>query len=203
MIKQLLAVAFLVSGLAHAAPAAGPDVLVKQTTDEILEILRDDKAIRAGDVARANALVEEKVLPNFDFNRMTQLAMGRNWPRATPQQKQQLVSEFRTLLVRTYASALTRFSGQTVEFKPYTARPGDNDVTVRSQVVQPGGKPLPIDYSLYKSAFGWKVYDVSIENVSLIANYRASFAATIRQSGIDGLIQSLAQQTSRLGKPGA
>lgn len=203
MFKSLVAACLLWSTVAYAAPDTAPDVLAKQTTEEVIAILRADKAIQSGDVNRAYKLVEEKVLPNFDFNRMTQLAMAKNWPRANAQQKQQLVAEFRNLLVRTYASALTRFSNQTIEFKPYNAKPGDTDVTVRSQIVQPGGQPLPIDYSLYKTGFGWKVYDVTIENVSLVANYRASFATTIRQSGIDGLIKTLAAQSQKLGKAGA
>jgi phospholipid transport system substrate-binding protein len=142
-------------------------------------------------------LVEAKILPNFDFNRMTQLALGKHWPRATAQQKQALVTEFRNLLVRTYSSSLTAFTNQTVEFKPLAMKPGDTDVTVRSEIRQPGGQPIPIDYSMYKTAFGWKVYDVTIDSVSLVTNYRASFSNTIRQSGIDGLIKILAAQSAR------
>jgi phospholipid transport system substrate-binding protein len=147
--------------------------------------------------AKLYQLVEAKILPNFDFNRMTQLALGKNWPRATAQQKQELVIEFRNLLVRTYSSSLTAFSNKTVEFKPLTLKPTDTDVTVRSEIRQPGGQPIPIDYSMYKTAFGWKVYDVTIDNVSLVTNYRASFASTIRQHGIDGLIKTMAAQSAR------
>jgi phospholipid transport system substrate-binding protein len=176
-----------------------PDVLARTTTQEVLAILKQDKEIQGGNLNRAYQLVEAKILPNFDFNRMTQLAVGKNWPRATAQQKQALVAEFRNLLVRTYSASLTEFTNQTVVFKPMTTKPDDTDVTVHSEIRQPGGQPIPIDYSMYKTDFGWKVYDVSIDGVSLVTNYRASFAATIRQQGIDGLIKTLAAQSARGG----
>jgi len=150
-------------------------------------------------MSKVYQLVEAKILPNFDFNRMTQLAVGRNWPRATPSQKQALVTQFRNLLVRTYSSSLTAFTNQTVEFRPLTMKPGDTDVTVHSEIRQPGGQPIPIDYSMYKTSFGWKVYDVTIDGVSLVTNYRASFASTVRQKGIDGLIKTLSDQSARGG----
>jgi phospholipid transport system substrate-binding protein len=193
----LLALGFgLNTGLAQAADTP-PDVLARTTTQEVLAILKQDKDIRGGNQAKVLQLVEAKVLPNFDFNRMTQLAVGKHWPRATAQQKQALVTEFRNLLVRTYSTSLTEFSNQTVEFKPMTLKPEDNDVTVHSEIRQPGGQPIPIDYSMYKTTFGWKVYDVAIDGVSLVTNYRASFSSTIRQSGIDGLIATLANQSAR------
>ena len=176
-----------------------PDVLARSTTQEVLAILKQDKEIRSGDLSKAYQLVEAKILPNFDFNRMTQLAVGKNWPRATAQQKQALVTQFRNLLVRTYSASLTAFTNQTVEFKPLTMKPDDSDVTVRSEIRQPGGQPIPIDYSMYKTNFGWKVYDVTIDGVSLVTNYRASFASTIRQKGVDGLIKTLADQSARGG----
>ncbi len=193
------ALAFLLAGAvgnAHAADTP-PDVLARTTTQEVLAVLKQDREIRNGDLSKVYQLVEAKILPNFDFNRMTQLAVGKNWPRATAQQKQALVTEFRNLLVRTYSASLTAFNNQTVEFKPLNLKSGDDDVTVRSEIRQPGGQPIPIDYSMYKTAFGWKVYDVSIDSVSLVTNYRASFATTIRQSGIDGLIKTLAAQSAR------
>lgn len=168
-----------------------PDQLAKNTTQEVLAILKADKDIKSGNVKRAHELVEEKVLPHFDFNRMTQLAVGKHWNRASALQKQALVKEFRSLLVRTYATSLTEFSNQTVDFKPLNMRPDDTQVTVKSEIKQPGGKPIPIDYEMYKSDFGWKVFDVAIDGVSLVINYRSSFASTIRQSGIDGLISTL------------
>lgn len=168
-----------------------PDQLAKNTTQEVLAILKADKDIQSGNVTKAYELVEAKVLPHFDFSRMTQLAVGKHWNKASPQQKQALVKEFRSLLVRTYASSLTEFSNQTVDFKPLNMRPEDTEVTVKSEIKQPVGKPIPIDYEMYKTSFGWKVFDVAIDGVSLVINYRSSFASTIRQSGIDGLITTL------------
>lgn len=174
-----------------------PDVLARTTSQEVLAILKADKDIQRGDLSKIYELVEAKVLPNFDFNRMTQLAMGRHWPKASAQQKQALVAEFRNLLVRTYATSLTEFSSQSVEFKNFSMKPEDTEVVVRSEIRQPGGQPISIDYSMYKTAFGWKVYDVTIDNVSLVTNYRATFANTIRQSGIDGLIKTLSAQSAK------
>ena len=192
----------LLALLGFNAPAAlandtPPDVLARTTTQEVLTILKQDKELQNGNLTRVYQLVEAKVLPNFDFNRMTQLALGKHWPRATAKQKQSLVNEFRNLLVRTYSSSLTAFTNQTVEFKPLTMKPDDTDVTVRSEIRQPGGQPIPINYSMYRTAFGWKVYDVTIDGVSLVTNYRASFSNTIRQSGIDGLIKAMAVQSAR------
>lgn len=188
-------------GIHAGAALAGdtpPDVLARTTTQEVMALLKQDKDIQSGNQAKVYELVEAKILPNFDFNRMTQLAVGKHWPRATAKQKQSLVTEFSNLLVRTYSTSLTEFSDQTIEFKPFTLKPDDTDVSVRSEVRQPGGQPVTIDYSMYKTAFGWKVYDVSIDGVSLITNYRSSFSNTIRQSGIDGLIKILADKSARV-----
>lgn len=174
-----------------------PDVLARSTTQEVLTLLKADKEIQGGNLKKVYELVEAKVLPNFDFNRMTQLAVGKHWASATAQQKQALVSEFRNLLVRTYATSLTAFSNQSVDFKPFSMKPGEDDVTVKSEVKQPGGQAIPIDYSMYRTAFGWKVYDVNIDGVSLVTNYRASFSNTIRQSGINGLVKLLAAQSQQ------
>ena len=151
-----------------------PDVLARTTTQEVIALLKADKDIQGGNLKKVYELVEAKVLPNFDFNRMTQLAIGKHWASASAQQKQALVREFRNLLVRTYATSLTAFSNQSVEFKPFRMNPGEDDVTVKSEVKQPGGQAIPIDYSMYRTAFGWKVYDVNIDGVSLVTNYRAS-----------------------------
>jgi len=175
-----------------------PDVLAKTTTQEVLSILKTDKELKSGNLKKVYDLVEVKVLPHFDFDRMTQLAVGRYWQKASPEQKQVLVREFKNLLVRTYSSALAAFTNQTIEFKPLAMKPDDTDVTVKTEVKQPGGQPIPIDYSMYKTDFGWKVYDVSIDGVSLVINYRASFGNTIRQSGIDGLISMLEAKSNSL-----
>jgi phospholipid transport system substrate-binding protein len=188
-----LALCFGLSASGARAADIPPDVLARTTTQEVLTILKQEKELT---LAKVYPLVEAKVLPIFDFNRMTQLALGKHWPGATPQQKKALVTEFRNLLVRTYSSSLTEFSNQAVEFKPMTVKPDATDVTVRSEIRQPGSQPVPIDYSMYKTDFGWKVYDVAIDGVSLVTNYRASFSSTIRQSGIDGLIATLAAKSS-------
>lgn len=192
-----------VLALGAQASELSPDILAKNTTQEVLAILKADKDIQSGNVKKAYELVEAKVLPHFDFNRMTQLAVGKHWNSASPQQKQALVKEFRSLLVRTYATSLTEFSNQTVEFKPLNMRPEDAQVTVKTEINQPGGKPIPIDYEMYKTSFGWKVFDVAIDGVSLVINYRSSFANTIRQSGIDGLIAMLEAKSRSQDKASA
>ena len=200
MLRSFFLPLALLLGLSSSLVRAGdipPDVLARTTTQEVLSILKQDKDGLKSNPSKVYQLVDAKILPNFDFNRMTQLAVGKHWPHATTQQKQALVTEFRNLLVRTYSSSLTEFSNQAVEFKPMTIKPEDTDVTVHTEIRQPGAQPLPIDYSMYKTAFGWKVYDVAIDNVSLVTNYRASFSSTIRQSGIDGLIKTLASQSAR------
>ncbi|HQT00396.1 MAG: hypothetical protein B7Y26_07230 [Hydrogenophilales bacterium 16-64-46] len=200
MLRSFLLTLALLLGSATASVRAAdvpPDVLARTTTQDVIAVLKQDKDIQSGNLNKVYQLVEARILPNFDFNRMTQLAVGKHWPRATAQQKQALVTEFRNLLVRTYATSLTAFSNQTIDFKPLVMKPDDDDVTVRSEIRQPGGQPLPIDYSMYKTAFGWKVYDVSIDGVSLVTNYRASFASAVRQGGIDGLIKTLAAQSAK------
>lgn len=202
MLRTFFLLLALTAGLFSTPARAAdtpPDVLARTTTQEVLAILKQDKEIQSGNLNKVYQLVEAKILPNFDFNRMTQLAVGKHWPRASATQKQALVAEFRNLLVRTYSSSLTAFTNQSVEFKPLTLKPDDTDVTVHSEIRQPGGQPIPIDYAMYKTAFGWKVYDVSIDGVSLVTNYRASFASTIRQSGIDGLIKTLADKSASAG----
>ena len=185
----------LLISLAAALPARAqdtpPDVLVKTVTLEVVELISKDKEIRGGNRAKLIGLVNDKVLPHFNFTAMTALAMGQNWNKATPEQKKRLTEEFKTLLVRTYASALTAYSDQKFDFRPLRARPNDTDVTVNVRVLQPGAQPVPIDYSMEKTSSGWKVYDVMVGGVSLVANYRTEFANVVRESGIDGLVKSL------------
>ncbi len=192
---------FLFAGLAAimaTAAAAGadiaPDQLAKTTTEEVLTLIRQDKELQSGNQKKLLSLVEAKVLPHFDFIRMTRLAVGKNWRQATPAQQQSLVNEFRTLLVRTYTTAFRSYKNQTVEFKPFKMAPEDTDVTVKTQIIQPGAQPLAVDYSMQKTPAGWKVYDVVIEGVSLVTNYRGTFTTEIQKSGIDGLIQTLAEK---------
>ena len=174
------------------AQEVAPDALVKTTTEEVLEIVRKDKDIQSGNTKKAIDLVEAKVLPNFNFTRMTQLAMARDWRQATPAQQKTLTDEFHTLLVRTYAKALTEYKNQTVHYKPFTLKAGETDVRVRTEIRQSGaGKNIELDYWLEKSPTGWKVYDIEVGGISIVTNYRESFAAEVRNNGIDGLIKSL------------
>ncbi len=196
--SMLIAVACQFLGPVAGAQDMMPDVLVRSVTSEVLTILRQDKDIQSGSQKRAVELVETKVLPHFNFSRMTALAVGRDWRQASPDQQKALTDEFRTLLVRTYSNALTAYKNQTVSYKPFRMQPADTDVTVRTQVIQPGSEPVSIDYSLEKGANGWKVYDVVVGGVSLVTNYRDSFAAEVRKNGIDGLIKSLQTKNSGL-----
>lgn len=189
----------LFTGTAQAAEMA-PDVLVKETAQDVLAIIKKDKDIQAGSQKKLHDLVEAKVLPHFDFKLMTQYAIGKFWRQATPAQQETLANEFRTLLVRTYSTSLSAYKNQTIEYKPLKMQPSDTDVTVKTQVIQPGGQPVPIDYSLQKEANGWKVYDVVVDNVSLVTNYRGSFGTEIRQSGIDGLIKTLTDKNQAAAK---
>lgn len=192
----LLAFSMLVATHAGAAETP-PDVLVKSTAQDVLVIIKQDKDIQSGNSRKVLDLVEAKVLPHFDFSRMAMLAVGRHWPKATTAQQQALTSEFRTLLVRTYSNSLSSYKDQTVDYKPLRLQPADTDATVKTVVNQPGGLPIPIDYSLEKTANGWKVYDVAVDNVSLVTNYRSSFSAEIQSKGIDGLIKTLSEKNRR------
>jgi phospholipid transport system substrate-binding protein len=192
-----LAAALSIRGAA-AQPAQAPDALVKNVTLEVVDLIAKDKEIRAGNRAKLVGLIEDKVLPHFNFTAMTALAVGQNWRKASAEQKKRLGEEFRTLLVRTYASALAAFSDQKFDFRPLRARPTDTDVTVQVRVLQPGAQPVPIDYSMEKTAAGWKVYDVMVGGVSLVANYRTEFANVVRGSGIDGLIKDLSAKNRSL-----
>ena len=188
---MLACASFFLSPGALAQPMA-PDALVKSVTDEVLDIIRNDKDIKAGSTRRAIELVEQKVLPHFNFTRMTQLALARDWRQANAAQQKTLTDEFRHLLVRTYSKALTEYKNQTIDFKPFASKAGETDVRVRTEIKQSGaGKNIELDYFLEKSAGGWKVYDIEVGGISLVTNYRDSFAAEVRNNGIDGLIKSL------------
>jgi phospholipid transport system substrate-binding protein len=176
-------------------------VLVKNVTTEVVELIAKDKELRSGGRGKLIQLIESKVLPHFNFSAMTALAMGQNWNKATPEQKKRLIEEFRTLLVRTYASALAAYSEQRFDFRPLRARPTDTDVTVNVRVIQSGAQPVPIDYSMEKTAAGWKVYDVMVGGVSLVANYRTEFNSTVREAGVEGLIKNLQAKNRSLEAP--
>ncbi len=201
-IRKAIETAALGLAVALAAPARAedlpPDQLVKNVTLEVVDLIAKDKEIQAGNRAKLIQLIDAKVLPHFNFAAMTALAMGQSWNKATPEQKKRMTEEFRILLVRTYASALAAYSEQKFDFRPLRAKPTDTDVTVQVRVLQSGAQPVPIDYSMEKTAAGWKVYDVMVGGVSLVANYRTEFNNVVRESGVDGLIKSLATKNKAL-----
>ena len=188
---SLLLVLFPGVVLAQMTP---PDVLVHRITDEVVEIVKKDKDIQSGNPRKIAALVETKILPHFNFARMTQIAMAVNWRRATPEQQKALIEEFKTLLVRTYSNALSSYRNQVIDFKPLRARPEDTEVTVRSEIKQRGAQSITLAYEMEKTAGGWKVFDVKVGGVSLITTYREDFAGQVREAGIDGLIKVLASK---------
>jgi phospholipid transport system substrate-binding protein len=198
MMKKLIAVVFAVLLASPALAQEAPDVLVKRVTEEVLEIVRKDRDIQNGSTQKAIELVDQKVLPHFDFRHMTALAVGKDWKKASPGQQQQLTAEFKTLLVRTYSNALTSYKNQKIVYKPFKMNPGDSEVLVRTEVIQPGSKPVQIDYNLEKSDAGWKVYDVVVAGISLVTNYRDQFAQEVRSGGIDGLIAAIAAKNKSL-----
>jgi phospholipid transport system substrate-binding protein len=185
--------AVLVAALLPAMALAqeSPEALVKRVSDEVLAIVKADKDVASGNQAKVVALAEQKVLPHFDFERMTRLAVGKNWAQANDAQKQALVKEFRTLLVRTYSSSLSQYRNQQIEVKPGKTGAGDKETVVRTQIVQQGGPPIPIDYSMEKKEGGWMVYDVVIDGASLVTTYRGTFNDQVQRAGIDGLVKTL------------
>ena len=197
ILKFPLLLALLFTNGAYADIAA-PDVMVKNTADEVLEILNKD--IANGDMNKIGKLVEEKIATKFDFNLMSRMVLGRNWNTASREQQDQFIVEFRSLLVRTYSSALSKYRNQTIEYKPLLAKLSDTKVRVKTEIIQPGGPAIPLDYSLEKIENTWKVYDVSIDGLSLVALYRGQFAEEVKRNGIDGLIQKLADKNRRLPK---
>ncbi len=198
--RPLLVLSLVLAAASVRAQDIAPEVLVKTTTDDIVAHIRKDKELTR-DPQKLQALVDAKVLPHFNFTRMTMLAVGRPWRDATPAQREELVKQFRTLLVRTYSTALEQYSSQTIEVKP-AAKSSDTDATVRMQINQPGGQPIPMDYRMEKTPQGWKVYDVSVEGVSIVTTYRSTFAAEVGKGGIDGLIKTITDQNVRLAQRG-
>ena len=202
MAKQLL-IGLVAVFCAVAVPTGAqnmtpPDALARSVTDEVLAVLRADKDIQAGNRKKVVDLVETKVLPHFNFVRMTQLAVGRHWREASPEQRKLLVNEFRTLLVQTYAATLTAYRDQAIEYRPLRIQPEDTDVVVRSLINQPGGKPVTVDYRMQKGDNGWKVYDVVVGDLSLVQSYRGSFNTEVQKGGIDGLVKALTEKNKQL-----
>ncbi|ODS95476.1 MAG: hypothetical protein ABS56_15780 [Lautropia sp. SCN 69-89] len=180
-----------------AAAAEPPDKLIERLSNEILDRIRADAALQAGDRKKLDDLVDNTVMPHVDFRRMTALSVGRNWRAATPEQQKQLMDEFRALLIRTYAGALSSVADQKVRMRPLRANPQDTDVIVRSEVVQPRGEPIQLDYRMAKAADGWKIYDVNVLGVWLVETYRTQFAQEVSAGGIEGLIRSLSEKNKK------
>jgi phospholipid transport system substrate-binding protein len=192
----------LAQQVAQAAPDANsaPDELVRRLSTDVLDAIKKDKGLQSGDFAKLQQLVDEKILPYVNFEKMTQLAVGRGWRQATPEQRQALSREFRTLLVRTYSGAMSAVQEHQVKMLPFRPTSTD-DVIVRTQVVAPKGDPIQLDYRLEKTSAGWKIYDVNVLGVWLVENYKNSFASEINQNGIDGLIKSLTERNRQGGDP--
>jgi phospholipid transport system substrate-binding protein len=189
----LCASLFFFAGASQAQADRTPDVLIKEVSTNVLESVKADKSIQAGDVQKVITLVETKVMPHVNFQRMTASAVGRAWRQATPEQKTRLQDEFKVLLVRTYSGALAQVKDQTVELKPMRAAASDTEVVVRTEV-RGKGEPVQLDYRLEKAEGGWKIYDVNVLGIWLVDNYRNSFAQEISSGGIDGLIAKLAER---------
>jgi phospholipid transport system substrate-binding protein len=199
-VREIVARTALSLGLALVAPASqaqfavqvvAPDVLLRSVTQDVMGHIKLDADLQAGDPVKVAALVEAKVLPLFDFERMTQSAMARNWHLASPAQQSTLVAEFTALLVHTYSSALANYSGEVIEFRRLRAAPGDTEVTVKSEVKQGGRQKMSLDYDMEKTPAGWRIYDVQVAGVRLVTTYRETFAEQVRESGVEGLIKSL------------
>ena len=188
----------LMAGSVFAAEMSA-DELVKQTAEDVLATIKNDQDIQSGNQQKIFALAEEKILPNFDFERVCRMVLGKNWKSASPEQQAAFQKEFRSLLLRTYASALGKYKNQVIEYKPLRAEPGAKNVSVKTQILQPGGQPIAVDYSLVKADGGWKVYDIVIESVSLVTNYRSQFSNEIRTNGLDSLNKKLAEKNKAAG----
>ena len=192
---RLLAVFFLLSGPGFAQ-GPGPEELVRKVTQDVLDAIKSDEQLAAGDRQKAIKLAEEKILPHVDFEEATRIAVGRGWKQASPEQRKRLIAEFRAMLVRTYSNAIRAYEGQTMKVMPVRMKPGDDDVTVHNQFIRPGAKPVLIDYSMRKTDNGWKIYDIVVEGVSLVLTYRSEFDAVVKQEGIDGLIKRLSSKNT-------
>ncbi len=200
LVLSLATFTLLVSAAHAQSSSAAPDVMVRDLSNEVLNAIKADKALKSGDTGRVQKLVDEKVLPYTDFQKMTQLSVGPGWRNATPEQRSALTREFRTLLVRTYSGALSQVSDHKVELRPFRAQQTDTDVIVRTQVVASRGDPIQLDYRLEKTDGGWKIYDINILGVWLVENYKSQFRSQVNSSGIDGLIKTLSERNSQLAQ---
>jgi phospholipid transport system substrate-binding protein len=208
MIRRIAAIAAASLALAAGTPAlaqeTAPDALVRKSIDEVIGIIKADKELQSGNPKKLHALIEEKVLPHFDFVRMTRLAVGRNWSQASDEQKTALTREFQTLLVRTYSTSLSQYRDQTIDVRPAKLASGDKETVVKTVVNQGAGAPtIPIDYSMERTDKGWKVFDVVVDGVSLVTTYRGSFNDQIQKGGVDGLVKTLADRNRSSEAPKA
>lgn len=203
--KLFAALGFAVLAFSGSAVAQQetPDALVKRISQEVLDTAKTDREIQGGNQKRVLEVVEAKILPSVDFQRMTAMASGRFWREATPEQQKQLTDEFRSLLVYTYSGAISQIRDQKLEFKPLRADPADTEVEVRSQVLQPRGEPIQLNYRLAKTPTGWKIYDVNVLGAWLVETYKGNFAAEISKGGIDGLIKALSDRNKKLAAAAA
>ena len=192
--KPVLVLLSALAAPCSLAQTVAPDVLLKTVTSEVVAIIRQDQDLQAGNPAKVAELVETRILPHFDFARMTQIAMARNWSLAIPDQQQAVTAEFRQLLVRTYSTALASYRDQVIDFKPLRAVPGDTEVTVKSVVKQPGKELLTLDYDMEKTPAGWKVFNIRIAGISMVTTYRETFSRAVRDGGVDGLIKALSEK---------
>jgi len=199
ILSRLFLASFLVFAAGAQAQGQAPDVLIKTISEDVLATIKADKDIQRGNIARINALVETRILPHVDFQKMTASAVGRHWPTATPDQQNKIANEFRQLLIYTYGGALSEVKDQTIRFRPMRA-PSDSEAEVRSHIIQPRSEPIQLDYRLEKGATGWKIIDVNILGVWLVETYRASFTAEVNKGGIDGLIKTLTDKNASLAR---
>jgi phospholipid transport system substrate-binding protein len=204
MFKKFIAILTLgMLGFAGTAAAQeAPDVFIKRISQEVLETAKNDKDIQSGNQQKILDVVQSKILPNVDFQRMTALAAGRYWREATPEQQKRLTEEFRDLLIYTYAGAIAQIRDQQLEFKPMRNDPSDTDVEVRSQVVQQRGEPIQLNYRLAKAGNTWRIYDLNVLGAWLVETYKGNFASEISKGGIDGLIKTLAERNKKLSANG-
>lgn len=196
-----LSLALLGTGSVALAADEAPDALIKRTSNEVLDVIKSDKAIQSGDIGKIIALVDSKVMPHVNFTRMTASTVGRNWRQATPEQQKRLQEEFKILLVRTYSGALSQVKDQTVNVKPLRAAAADTEVVVRTEVIG-RSEPIQLDYRMEKTPTGWKIYDLNVLGIWMVETYRTQFAQEISTKGVDGLIAALAQrnQTNSVAK---
>jgi phospholipid transport system substrate-binding protein len=203
MIRSLAAFAlsaFLLAPVyAAGAPELGPEELVRQVTSDVLETVQKDRQLAAGDRRKVLALAEEKILPLIDFEEATRLAVGKNWRTATPEQRNRLITEFRSMLVRIYSNAVGAYKGQTLRVQPVRMAPGATEVTVRNQYLSPGKPPVSIDYAMHRANGTWQIYDITAEGISLVLTFRGEFEQVVQQAGVDGLIKRLAEKNAPAG----